>query len=130
MAGLKSSDQIEKIVEDSSIPSSEALVAGQNPLQEPWLLNLGTAKGLGNSGSSSSTGLTQKYRPSIIFLMETKNKQKYLESLRRKGDKSLTNHFYVDPIGIAGGLALWWSHEVDIRLNKFCCNFYRYCGEN
>ncbi|KAK8488629.1 hypothetical protein V6N11_072849 [Hibiscus sabdariffa] len=31
--------------------------------------------------------------------------------------------FYVDPIGIAGGLALWWSHEVSMVILNSGKNF-------
>ncbi|KAG5556728.1 hypothetical protein RHGRI_007109 [Rhododendron griersonianum] len=53
-----------------------------------------------------------KNRPSIVFLMETKNNKAFLETVhRRLGFDAST---YVDPVGLAGGLALWWKNEVSI----------------
>ncbi|KAG5549291.1 hypothetical protein RHGRI_014597 [Rhododendron griersonianum] len=46
--------------------------------------------------------------------METKNNKVFLETIHRKlGFCSTT---YVDPVGLSGGLALWWKIEVDIDI--------------
>ncbi|KAG5529490.1 hypothetical protein RHGRI_030022 [Rhododendron griersonianum] len=46
--------------------------------------------------------------------METKNNKALLETIRRKlGFHSAS---YVDPVGLAGGLALWWKTEMDIDI--------------
>ncbi|KAK9006380.1 hypothetical protein V6N11_035421 [Hibiscus sabdariffa] len=62
-----------------------------------------------------------KFHPSIIFLSETKQKRKYLEKIRR--NMKMENSFYVDPLGIAGGLALWWTKEVNITILNAENNF-------
>ncbi|KAF7152387.1 hypothetical protein RHSIM_Rhsim01G0140300 [Rhododendron simsii] len=55
-----------------------------------------------------------KNHPSIVFLMETKNNKVFLETIRHKlGFNSGT---YVKPVGLSGGLALWWKTEVDIDI--------------
>lgn len=55
--------------------------------------------------------------------METKNKQSLLEKIRRR------LHFsylcYVDPMGISGGLALWWNDEVDLQVRAKSQNLFR-----
>ncbi|KAK9940318.1 hypothetical protein M0R45_016986 [Rubus argutus] len=51
--------------------------------------------------------------PSIVFLMETKNKEFMVENLRKKMD--FNNGLRVDPKGLAGlssGLVLWWNDKV------------------
>ncbi|KAF2300934.1 hypothetical protein GH714_018432 [Hevea brasiliensis] len=65
--------------------------------------------------------LIVKHSPSIVFLMETKKKRKYLESVRRK--LGFTNEFYVDPCGLSWGLALWWTEETQISVLNACPNF-------
>ncbi|XP_058180015.1 uncharacterized protein LOC131298548 [Rhododendron vialii] len=59
-------------------------------------------------------GLCIVHRPLVVFLMETKNKRDTLELIR---SLHFQNSSYVDPKGIAGGLALWWTDEVilDVR---------------
>ncbi|KAF2313872.1 hypothetical protein GH714_018475 [Hevea brasiliensis] len=65
--------------------------------------------------------LIAKHSPSIVFLMETKRKRKYLESVRRQ--LGFTNEFYVDPYGLLGGLALWWTEDTQISVLNACPNF-------
>ncbi|KAK9034092.1 hypothetical protein V6N11_050270 [Hibiscus sabdariffa] len=70
-------------------------------------------RGLGNR--ESVRGLMnsiRKSQPNIIFISETKQKMRYLEKIKMK----LEHSFYVEPIGSAGGLALWWSKEVQIKI--------------
>ncbi|KAL7184402.1 hypothetical protein ACSBR2_026539 [Camellia fascicularis] len=47
--------------------------------------------------------------------METKNKSVSLERIRRR--LHFTNHCYVEPEGLSGGLALWWmdDFQLDVR---------------
>ncbi|KAK9005599.1 hypothetical protein V6N11_043025 [Hibiscus sabdariffa] len=35
----------------------------------------------------------------------------------------MKNAFYVEPLGIAGGLALWWNHEVKLSVLHYDKNF-------
>ncbi|CAN0846307.1 hypothetical protein LINGRAHAP2_LOCUS4386 [Linum grandiflorum] len=60
-------------------------------------------------------------RPGIAFLIETKNTRESMESKRFSFD--FANYFYVDRIGYAGGLALWWKNGLSIRIISFSCNF-------
>ncbi|KAK8551735.1 hypothetical protein V6N12_040359 [Hibiscus sabdariffa] len=55
-----------------------------------------------------------KHKNDIVFLSETKKKKRYLEKIRMR--MKLDNAFYVEPIGIAGGLALWWNNEVKLSV--------------
>lgn len=57
--------------------------------------------------------LRRKFQFDIVFLMESRNSRKKLEKFRNK--LRLPNGVYVDPVGTGGGLALWWSREVDIH---------------
>ncbi|KAF7149622.1 hypothetical protein RHSIM_Rhsim02G0229500 [Rhododendron simsii] len=54
------------------------------------------------------------HRPSIIFIMESRNKENKMESLRRS--LKFQHCFYVNPVGLAGGLALWWNTDVSISV--------------
>nr|GEV13182.1 reverse transcriptase [Tanacetum cinerariifolium] len=58
--------------------------------------------------------LCRAHRPDVVFLMETKNKERYLESLR--GSLPFTGFFYVNPIGGSGGLALWWKDSITLNI--------------
>ncbi|KAK8986255.1 hypothetical protein V6N11_013749 [Hibiscus sabdariffa] len=53
-----------------------------------------------------------RYKPEIIFLSETKKKKRYLEKIKMK--MKMDESFYVEPVGIAGGLALWWTNNVNV----------------
>ncbi|KAL7246469.1 hypothetical protein ACSBR2_001546 [Camellia fascicularis] len=55
-------------------------------------------------------GLCTTHRPSVIFLMETKNKRAKLD--RNRQSLNFSNSCYVEPIGTSGGLALWWMDGV------------------
>ncbi|KAK8556717.1 hypothetical protein V6N12_003112 [Hibiscus sabdariffa] len=72
-------------------------------------------QGLGNKNTVRALRrLNLKYQPAVIFLSETKQKKRYLERVRR--NMKMSNSFYVEPEGIAGGLALWWSDDVHITI--------------
>ncbi|KAK9041081.1 hypothetical protein V6N11_016203 [Hibiscus sabdariffa] len=55
-----------------------------------------------------------KFNPGIIFLSEMKQKMRYLEKIRMK--MKYDNAHYVEPIGIAGGLLLWWKNDVKVSI--------------
>ncbi|KAK8579409.1 hypothetical protein V6N12_069735 [Hibiscus sabdariffa] len=61
-----------------------------------------------------------KFNLSIVFLSETK-KKKYLDRLKSKN--KFAGSFYVEPRGLAGGLALWWKENVSITIMKDSVNF-------
>lgn len=54
----------------------------------------------------------RKYKPCIVFLIETKNKRSRMEKIRKK--MNFSSFEYVDPVGKSGGLALWWNKDVDV----------------
>lgn len=56
----------------------------------------------------------RKNKPQVVFLMETKQKQKYME--RKRQALQFDEAWYVVPIGKSGGLALWWKKEVAINI--------------
>ncbi|KAF7154507.1 hypothetical protein RHSIM_Rhsim01G0139300 [Rhododendron simsii] len=55
--------------------------------------------------------------------METMNKRNTLERIRRS--LHFNNGCYVDPIGKAGGLALWWTDEVNLDVRFSSKNLIR-----
>lgn len=57
-------------------------------------------------------GLIRKYQPSIIFLYEMKMKDYRLNGVRRR--MKYLNGFNVEPVGLAGGLTLWWNESVKV----------------
>lgn len=59
--------------------------------------------------------------PSIIFLMEIKQSQTQMETIRHQ--IGFTFYFTVNSIGKSGGLALLWNEEVPIEIVKFS-NYY------
>ena len=72
-------------------------------------------RGLG----SPSTGrnlrfLCNKYKPSLVFLMETRVNNGTVE--RRRRGLRFPNMYYVEPEGISGGLALWWLESVKVEV--------------
>ncbi|KAK8574785.1 hypothetical protein V6N12_062467 [Hibiscus sabdariffa] len=58
--------------------------------------------------------MNAKYNPDIIFLSENKQKQPYLKKIRKR--LKFDSSFYIDPLGIAGGMALWWKSESNITI--------------
>ncbi|PPD98531.1 hypothetical protein GOBAR_DD04440 [Gossypium barbadense] len=60
--------------------------------------------------------------------METKQKGGKLEKLRRSFN--FDNSFYVEPVGRAGGLALWWWQSININVENFSKNFINVIVKN
>ncbi|KAG5536301.1 hypothetical protein RHGRI_023918 [Rhododendron griersonianum] len=92
-------------VENAMVPGySTALVAVDHDME---------VSGIGRTVTSQALGdLVRRNRPSIVFLMETKNNKVKLEIFRRR--LRFPFSFYVDPIGLSGGLALWWTNNVGV----------------
>ncbi|CAN1167930.1 hypothetical protein LINPERHAP2_LOCUS27535 [Linum perenne] len=67
------------------------------------------------------TDLIKKYRPSSIFISETRNQRSVLEKKRRAS--KFPKFWYQDPIGTSRGLALWWVGNIRIDIIS-CNNFY------
>ncbi|KAK8508676.1 hypothetical protein V6N12_032672 [Hibiscus sabdariffa] len=79
-------------------------------------------RGLGNKNNVRALkNICFKHKSDIVFLSETKQKKRYLEKIRMK--MKLENAFYVEPTGIAGGLALWWSLNVNLIVLQYDKNF-------
>lgn len=57
--------------------------------------------------------LVVKHRPHVVFLMDTKNGRGKLESIRRK--MKMQNREYIEPVGLIGGIALWWNDEIEVK---------------
>ncbi|KAK9011970.1 hypothetical protein V6N11_040041 [Hibiscus sabdariffa] len=74
-------------------------------------------RGLGNKETVRALrNSIQKFQPDIVFLSETKQQKRYLEKIRMK--MKMEHSFYIEPNGIVGGLALWWSNDVQIKILK------------
>ncbi|KAK8514833.1 hypothetical protein V6N12_057729 [Hibiscus sabdariffa] len=72
-------------------------------------------RGLGNKDTVRALkNICFKHKNDIVFLSETKQKRRYLEKIRMR--MKMDNACYVDPVGIAGGLALWWSNNVKLSM--------------
>ncbi|KAM2486233.1 hypothetical protein ACFX1W_038326 [Malus domestica] len=56
-------------------------------------------------------GLIRKYRPSVVFLMETKMQNHRIVGVRRR--MGFVNGWDVLPVGSAGGLSLWWDDSLE-----------------
>ncbi|KAK9002060.1 hypothetical protein V6N11_024749 [Hibiscus sabdariffa] len=72
-------------------------------------------RGLGNRESVRALrNSIRKSQSDIVFLSEPKQKMRYLEKIKMK--MKLEHSFYVEPIGLAGGLALWCSKDIQIKI--------------
>lgn len=60
--------------------------------------------------------LVTQERPSVIFLMETKNQEQKVQRIRRR--LRYQNSFVVNPEGSAEGLALFWDDQVELHLDS------------
>ncbi|CAL1388193.1 unnamed protein product [Linum trigynum] len=79
-------------------------------------------RGFGQSLTRSFCGrLCRQFGPSVLFLMETKKDELFMEEKRR----SLKFDFgmYVNPTEEGSGLALWWKADVDVRLLDKCKSY-------
>ncbi|XP_043814106.1 uncharacterized protein LOC122724009 [Manihot esculenta] len=79
-------------------------------------------RGVGNPlAVNAMEDLVFYYKPSILFLMETK-----VHGVRMNQIKNLfhySNCFSVDSIGIGGGLSLMWNNDVQLQVSYFSSNF-------
>ncbi|KAG5517160.1 hypothetical protein RHGRI_037799 [Rhododendron griersonianum] len=88
----------------------------------PMLILTWNCQGAGRPLTSQALGdMVRKNRPSILFLMETKNNKVKMETIRVK--LGFDSGVYVDPEGLSGGLALWWMKEVEIDVDIVSKNF-------
>lgn len=74
---------------------------------------LWNCQGLGNSLIVHTLGeMILSHNPSIVFLMETKQKACRMNQLRKQF--GFRDGVLVDPTGTAGGLCLWWNSELSV----------------
>lgn len=72
-------------------------------------------QGLGNPLTFQELrALVALERPAMVFLMETKNREMRVEGMIKR--LNFANKMVMNPEGIAGGLVLMWTEEVDIRV--------------
>lgn len=67
--------------------------------------------------------LCRRYKPAVVFLIETKNKVQKMEKDRRKWFNKYSA-CYMDPAGQSGGLALWWDSSVKMHIDRMGQNFF------
>ncbi|CAN6725654.1 unnamed protein product [Malus baccata var. baccata] len=61
-------------------------------------------------------GLIRKYRPSMVFLSETKMKDHRIDGVRRI--MGFKKGFNVPPVGRSGGLSIWWGEELEVNIQQ------------
>ncbi|KAF7131796.1 hypothetical protein RHSIM_Rhsim09G0065000 [Rhododendron simsii] len=82
----------------------------------PMLILTWNCQGIGRTLTSQALGdMVRRNRPSIVFLMETKNNKVKLETIRRRLNFEFSS--YVDPEGLAGGTALWWNKDISVEVD-------------
>lgn len=75
-------------------------------------------RGLGRSEAVQEVrSLTQLHRPVVVFLSETRLFSNNVEGLKRS--LGYRNGLGVGSFGRGGGLALLWSHEIQVRLLSY-----------
>ncbi|RYR68791.1 hypothetical protein Ahy_A03g015257 [Arachis hypogaea] len=65
--------------------------------------------------------MCKKHKPAIIYLMETRCKEKNVKKYARK--LQFRNSFCVEPRGLSGGLCLLWNEKVSISVYSWCQNY-------
>ncbi|KAH7861621.1 hypothetical protein Vadar_028497 [Vaccinium darrowii] len=86
-------------------------------LDDNFLVNSPLVSGIGRTLTSQALGdLVRKNRPSIVFLMETKNNKVKLETISRR--LGFDNGCYVDPEGLGGGLSPWWNNDIEVEVES------------
>lgn len=65
--------------------------------------------------------LTAQFMPSLVFLMETKNKTEFVQRVKRR--LLFQSCLVVDPVGIGGGLALMWDDWISLEIDSMTESF-------
>lgn len=65
--------------------------------------------------------LCLKYKPGIVFLMETRQQSGSMDKIRRK--LGFDKGGYVIPREAAGGLPLWWRDDIKLQIFEKSDNF-------
>ena len=75
-------------------------------------------RGLGNQRLVRELSVLVKSKgPRLVFLMETKKKNSYMEKIRCH--LKFDNMFLVPRRHFSGGLALFWSNDLDLHIHTF-----------
>ena len=61
--------------------------------------------------------LVQRWKPKIVFLMETKMKKHRME--KEKFKIGLLNGLMVPSVGRSGGLAMLWSRDIKVEIQGY-----------
>ena len=72
-------------------------------------------RGIGNDLTVRRlTEMCQKHRPGLVFLSETKNRRLLLQNMQT--DLGFDHLFTVEPLGLSGGLALFFMDEFQVNV--------------
>lgn len=75
-------------------------------------------RGLGNPATVRELhSVVKQERARLVFVMETKNLAKRVESLQRQ--LGFAGCFTVDSVGLSGGIGLFWSADVVVDLKNY-----------
>ena len=78
-------------------------------------------RGLGNPRSVRVLHvIVQCWKPNIVFLMETKSKVKRMERIKNR--VGFANGLIVPCRGKSGGVALFWTREINLEIKSFSGN--------
>ena len=78
-------------------------------------------RGLGNPQSVRALhDIVQRWKPKIVFLMETKSKVKHMEKIKNRVD--FANGLIVPSQGRSGGVALFWTRDINLEIKSFSGN--------
>ena len=64
--------------------------------------------------------IVQRWKPKIVFLMETKLKVKRMEKIKNR--VGFANGLIVPSQGRSGGVALFWTREINLEIKSFSGN--------
>jgi exonuclease III len=75
-------------------------------------------RGLGNPRAIRDLRLLVKEKqPTLLFLMETRAKNKKLQAIRRL--LGFEGMFSIDPVGLSGGIALFWKNNGEVSIQNY-----------
>ena len=78
-------------------------------------------RGLGNPQSVRALhDIVQRWKPKIVFLMETKSKVKRMERIKNR--VGFANGLIVPSQGKSGGVALFWTCDINLEIKSFSRN--------
>ena len=78
-------------------------------------------RGLGNPRLVKALhDMVRRWKPQIVFLMETKSKIKRMERIKNR--IGFANGLIVPSRGRSGGMAMFWIQEVNLDINSYSGN--------